>query len=63
MSKVETLGKLVGSKICSKIDLKRGFWYVGIDNQTKNRTAFATKFGVYEWNVMSMSLSNAPATF
>ena len=34
-----------------------------MDPETKHRSAFCTRSGLYEWNVMSFGLTNAPATF
>ncbi|CAG8773826.1 19391_t:CDS:2, partial [Dentiscutata erythropus] len=47
----------------SSLDLASGYWQVSIAEQNREKTAFVTKFGVYEFNVMPFSLCNAPATF
>ena len=59
----ETLDKLKDSKIFSTIDLRKGFWQVPMAEKDKYKTAFSTKFGTYEFNVMPFGLVNAPATF
>jgi len=59
----ETLDKLKDAKVFSTIDLRKGFWQVPMSLKDKHKTAFSTKFGTYEFNVMPFGLVNAPATF
>lgn len=40
-----------------------GYWQVAMDASTKEKAAFVTSGGLYEWNVMPFRLYNAPSTF
>ncbi|UYV61766.1 hypothetical protein LAZ67_1006427, partial [Cordylochernes scorpioides] len=59
----EVLDTLQGSKYFSAIDLKSGYWQVEVEEKDKEKTAFTTAYGLYEFNVMPFGLCNAPATF
>ena len=60
----ETIRKLgQGYKYFSKFDLKSGFYQIPISNIDKEKTAFITPFGLYQFNVLPMGLKNSPPTF
>jgi hypothetical protein len=47
----------------SKLDLKSGFYQIPIKAVDKEKTAFVTPFGLYQFNVLPMGLKNSPPTF
>lgn len=59
----ESLTSISNAKWFSTMDLAAGYWQVKMDPKDREKTAFTTPMGLYEFDRMPFGLTNAPATF
>ena len=45
------------------LDLQSGYWQLGMHIEDQEKTAFTTKYDLFEYTVMPFGLCNAPSTF
>ncbi|CAF3099719.1 unnamed protein product [Rotaria sp. Silwood2] len=58
-----TLKQLSGHSYFTKLDLKSGYFQIPIQEEDKQKTAFITTTGLWEFNVLQQGLKNAPPSF
>jgi hypothetical protein len=56
-------GQLAGAQVFSKIDLCSGYHQIKIRVEDIPKTTFTTRYGLFEYLLMSFGLMNAPAHF
>jgi hypothetical protein len=55
--------QVAGAKVFSKVDLHSVYHQINICPEDVPKTAFSTRYGLYEYMLMSFALTNAPAHF
>ena len=59
----DALDALASAKMLSTVDLLSGYWQVAMDPKDKEKTAFSTSHGLYQFRVMPFGVCNGVATF
>jgi hypothetical protein len=59
----ETLARISGARIFTKLDIRQAFHRVRIDPALEDLTTFRTRYGCYKYKVVPFGLTNGPATF
>ena len=59
----ETLARLLGARIFTKLDIRQAFYRIRIAPEAKKLTTFRTRYGAYKYKVLPFGLTNSPSTF
>ena len=59
----DTLDALSGTQYFTTLDMKSGYWQIELRPSARERTAFVTHNGLYEFLVMPFGLTNSGASF
>ena len=59
----DSLNTLGGARFFCSLNLASGYWQVVMDAADREKTAYVTQGGLYEFRVMPFGLVNAPTTF
>jgi hypothetical protein len=59
----EMRDRVKGAEIFTKVDLRDGYYNVRVHEDSIPKTAFRTRFGLFEFLVLPFGLTNAPAVF
>ena len=59
----DTLHMLGGNQYFTSLDLLSGFFQIPLSEDAKQKTAFITSSGLFQFKVLSMGMANSPAAF
>ena len=59
----EMYGRLKGAKYFTTLDLRSGYYHIGLSENSKVKMAFVTPFSKYQFEVVHSGLAQAPAYF
>ena len=55
--------RLAGAQVFTLLNVKQGFWYIKLDEQSSLLTTFNTPFGRFRWARLPFGISIAPEIF
>ena len=58
----DLVDKMAKAKYVSTMDLSRGYWQIPLTDESKDKTAFITPFGIWQFVTMPFGLADAQAT-
>ena len=59
----DLMDQLVGAEVFGKIDLRPGYHHIRVKAEDISKTAFGTRYGHYEYNVMPFGVTNVLGVF
>uniref|UniRef100_A0AAQ4PTP4 ribonuclease H n=1 Tax=Gasterosteus aculeatus aculeatus TaxID=481459 RepID=A0AAQ4PTP4_GASAC len=59
----ELLDRLGSARFFTTLDLTKGYWQIPLSPESKEKTAFSTPYGLYQFTTLPFGLFGAPATF
>ena len=59
----DVLERAGGTRVLSKMDLAKGYYEVGMEDEARDLTTFVFPWGKFKFNRMPFGLRNAPAIF
>ena len=59
----DLIDRLGRAKYITTLDLTREYWHMPVAEKDRDKTAFTTPFGLFQFNVMPFGLNGAPASF
>jgi hypothetical protein len=59
----ETLARISGAKIFTKLDIRQAFYRIRIYPDSEDLTTFCTRYRAYKYKVLPFGLINGPATY
>ena len=59
----DLIDRIGNANYITTLDLTKGYYQVPMDEESKEKTAFATPIGLYQFRMMPFGLKGAPATF
>ncbi|MEW8187006.1 MAG: reverse transcriptase domain-containing protein, partial [Candidatus Thiodiazotropha endolucinida] len=59
----DCLDSLYGKRLFCVLDLCSGYYQIPLEESSRSKTSFNTRFGSFQWTRLAMGLCTAPATF